>query len=167
MANILVFLLLTRSSGLGTEINCEKALRYYNEAAHRGHGEAMCTAGYHELHGNSSRRNGPHAVRLLKKARKAGVIRASYHLAYCYEHGIVVDRDPNMALLLVQEAHKKGLDLAPYRLAMAYQRGLGVESDPLMAASFYREMAEVREIGTLHQSYVSFRKNLADLNLLT
>jgi len=141
------------ANGQGVIQNLAEAIRYYQQAAERGHAPAQFNLGMmHEL-GRGVPANLPNAFKFYLKAAEQGFAPAQFNVGNMYASGLGVKQDYFEAALWFRQAAERNVPEAQYNLALAYELGRGVAKDEPSAQKWYRASAA--------QGYARARYNLA------
>ena len=141
------------ANGQGVIQNLAEAIRYYQQAAERGHAPAQFNLGMmHEL-GRGVPANLPNAFKFYLKAAEQGFAPAQFNVGNMYAGGLGVKQDYFEAALWFRQAAERNVPEAQYNLALAYELGRGVAKDEPSAQKWYRASAA--------QGYARARYNLA------
>jgi TPR repeat protein len=144
--------------GNGIKVDRKEALKWWEQAADQGNGEAnyqlsvVLKAGLSgvakdkekaSIHEEKARTAGFFTI--TQKQAEQGESNAQYYLARMYDHGCGVEKDESQAVSWYRQAAEQGNAWAQYNLGWMYQEGCGVEKDDSQAVSWYRKAAEQGE----------------------
>ena len=96
----------------GSDAYSSGALGLLQDAAAKGHAEAMVTVGELYYKGHGVRKDRAEAVRWFKMAAEKKQPIGYYYLAFCYNAGIAVDKDPERAASYLIDSLKGGYQFA-------------------------------------------------------
>jgi TPR repeat protein len=152
-----------------------EAIKYYLNAADRGHAGAMNDLGGVFEYGVGVPKNFATALAWYERAAQLGHTGAMTHLGKLSEDGVEIPQDFALARHWYEQAAALGNPVAMDNLANVFRRGLGVPPDSSAAATWYRKAAqlslpsamnslgELREHDKDYQSAKSWYQNAADL----
>ena len=123
--------------GRGTNIDMEKAARWFHEAAEQGNVEAQFSIGACYYDGEGVEQDYEQAARWFTTAADNGHVTAQYFLGLCYDNGYGVSQDATTAAMLYEKAANQGLIMAINDLGVCYQYGEGVERDISKAVELF------------------------------
>jgi TPR repeat protein len=141
--------------GNGIKVDRKEALKWWEQAADQGNGEANYQLSVVLKVGLSGVAKDKEKASIYEeKARTAGFFtitqkqaeqgesNAQYYLARMYAHGCGVEKDESQAVSWYRQAAEQGNACAQNNLGWMYQEGCGVEKDDSQAVSWYRKAAE-------------------------
>ena len=141
--------------GLGTDVDTDKAVHYF-EAADRGHyPDAAVALGQMVIKGEGALQDANLGEQYLKKAAYAGNNDALYALGEMYETGEGVERNYTYAFGFFYMAALKGDQRAQLKTAQYYLNGRGIPQDYKEAVKWYTRSA--------NQGYVPAQREWAAL----
>jgi TPR repeat protein len=141
--------------GNGIKIDNKEALKWWEQAADQGNGEAnyqlsvVLKAGLSgvakdkekaSIHEEKARTAGFFTI--TQKQAEQGESNAQYYLARMYDHGCGVEKDESQAVSWYRKAADQGHAPAQTNLGLMYVYGCGVEEDESQAVSWYRKAAD-------------------------
>lgn len=118
------------------------ALRYYNQAAARGHAGALYNIGQLAESGHGMTVDRQLAFRSYAKSAELGWPAAQLKLGQMYAAGVGTTRDESAALSWYRKAATGGDAEAQYNLGLAYEQGRGVPKDRVQAQKWFRDAAD-------------------------
>ena len=124
--------------GLGTDVNVQKAIRWYKTAADNGDGHAAYHLGHIYQDGQIAEQDFSAALKWFEKAADLGNKYAWYSLGCLYCDGKGIRQNFSKAAEWFQKAVDSGNPQAAYELAKLYSSGNGVEADAEKAQSLYQ-----------------------------
>ncbi|MDE7345586.1 MAG: caspase family protein [Muribaculaceae bacterium] len=126
----------------GARLNYVEALKWYEQAALRGHVEAMYSLGYLHGHGKGTNQNSQKAFEWYNKAAEQGFAKAQYFTGQAFYRGEGVKKDIKKALEWYRKAAENGVAQAQAQLAQMYENGeYGNSNNYKEAIKWYREAA--------------------------
>jgi len=152
-----------------------QAVKYYMDAADRGHAGAMNDLGGVFEHGLGLPKNFATALAWYERAAEFGHAGAMTHLGKLSENGVEVPHDFALARHWYEKAAALGNAVAMNNLANLFRQGLGVPPDRSAAASWYfkatklglpsamNSLGEFSEQDKDYQSAKSWYQQAADL----
>eukprot|EP00727_Mastigamoeba_balamuthi_P008656 m51a1_g4412 hypothetical protein (886) ;mRNA; r:446666-449766 len=136
------FLATAYERGEGVAKDPKQAASLYEEAAPRGHAQALCTIAVAQ-HASPDAREPTQTVRRLSVAAALGSVTAMAHLSPFVLKGDLVEQDASEGLRLARVAADEGDAHGQYLMGLAYKKGeSGVRKDLPAAMRMYRKAAE-------------------------
>ncbi|GES91007.1 kinase-like domain-containing protein [Rhizophagus clarus] len=129
-------------SGIGTDIDKEKAFELYQKAANLGNSHGISNLGWYYEKGFIACIDKKKAFELYQRAADLGNSHGIRNLGRCYEKGIGIDVNKQEAFELYQKAANLGNRFAQYNLALMYEKGDVIEIDINQAIYWYKKSAE-------------------------
>lgn len=126
----------------GVQVNYNKAIKWFDEAAHQGVANAQYNLGVLFHHGLGINKDLARAILLYRVAAAAGHPEAQYNLAIAYIDGIGTESNPQVATYYFEQAAEGGVIEAAYNLGLLHENGLLGESQPDEALFWYALAAE-------------------------
>jgi TPR repeat protein len=114
-------------------------------------GNAMLEIGLNYYHGTQFQQDKDTAFRWIRKAAKAGLIKAQLLIAEMYNDGDCVQQDYLKSSIWRNKTAKQGDSTSQYQLGQLYYQGLGVRKDPLEASRQYTFAAENKHADAQYQ----------------
>ena len=130
-------------SGVGTDLNYETAISYYEKAAEKENAEALLNLGHIYEYGEGVEKDYEKAVLYYDKSANAGNITAMYNIGCMYYEGIGVARDYEKALSYFDMATFEGDPIVNNMAAYMYENGQGADVDYGMALIYYEDSSEL------------------------
>lgn len=115
-------------NGQGVDIDLEKALHWFEEAASSGLGEAHFNLGMLYFEGSGVEQDYTVSMREFQSASTQGLARGSLMMGKMLYEGLGVEQDKFVATELFLDAAKSGLAEAQFAYAVAAQTGDGVKA---------------------------------------
>ena len=138
-ATVLFNLGVSHERGVGVARHEANALRFYQQAAARGHADAQCRLGVCFATGELCvARDWAEAARYYALAAAQGLDVAQCNLGLCFQLGKGVAQDWAEAVRYYRLAAEQGLALAQCNLGRCFERGTGVAQDSAEAVRYYR-----------------------------
>ncbi|GBC07854.1 hypothetical protein RclHR1_07730007 [Rhizophagus clarus] len=128
-------------SGIGTNIDEEKAFEFYQKAADLGNFNALSNLGWCYYGGIGTDIKEEKSFELYQKAADLGSSNGISNLGWCYYEGIGTDVDRQKAFELYQKAANLENNGAQCRLALMYEIGDGIKKDVDQAIYWYKRAA--------------------------
>jgi tetratricopeptide (TPR) repeat protein len=126
-------------SGNGVPLDQTIAVKYFREAAEKGHVAAQCRLGFCYEYGKGVNEDVDEALRWFRIAADQEYVEAQYSLGWCYE-GV---GDSSEALKWYLKAASRGNVWAQQWLGICYENGeMIVPQDYVEAAKWFRKAAE-------------------------
>jgi predicted Ser/Thr protein kinase len=119
-----------------------EAVKWFRQAAQRGHADAQYRLGVMYANGQGVPRDYPQAAFWFRKAAAQGHPSAQSTLGIMYFLGEGVHRDYREALNWLQKAAQQGDPAAEYTLGIMYFSGQGVRKDDREAARWFTKAAD-------------------------
>ena len=107
----------------GLRLNHVEALQWYEQAAQRGHVEAMYSLGYMHAYGKGTSSNPKKAFDWYKKAAEQGFVKAQYYTGLAFHRGEGVKKDIRKAFEWYRKAAENGFVNAQFQIAQMYESG--------------------------------------------
>lgn len=125
-------------NGSATEIkDWRKALRYFKEAAQKGHKEAIFQVGFLYMYGEPMiMRNTKYASDCFKEAADSGIGIAQFYFSVCCLSGCGIDKNETMAFEYCLKSANQNIFQAMDMISEMYLYGVGTEKD-LNKAEYY------------------------------
>ena len=126
----------------GVKINYNRAIKWFDEAAHNGVANAQYNLAvlYHQ--GLGVNKDLTKAIQLYRVAAAAGHPEAQYNMAIAYIEGVGSESNPQIADMYFQRAAEGGVTEAAYNLGLLHENGLLGESQPDEAIFWYTLAAD-------------------------
>lgn len=137
-------------SGINVEINMQKSMEYFHDAAEQGHSGAMRNLAIVMESMENPDKN--EIISLYEKAAEKDDAYAINNLAVSYLTGDGIKRDTRQAVKLFEKAVKLGDDYAMVNLANCYSLGNGVKFSGKEAFRLYEKAAEKGNIEGLRNA---------------
>ncbi|GBC04840.1 hypothetical protein RclHR1_00590026 [Rhizophagus clarus] len=126
--------------GIGTNVNKQKAISYFQIAANLGNSNAQYNIAQMYMDGEIVDKDDQMAFEYFKKSAKGGgCTEGIFMVGYCYSNGIGTDVDKEYAFEFYKRAAKLGHHLAQYNLGLMYENGIYVEQNEKIALEYYRK----------------------------
>lgn len=132
--------------GIGVEQNYVEAIKWYMEAAEKGHASAQNNLGNIYLEGHSVGQDFTEAVKWFRKAAEQGEAPSQFNLGWCYYMGQGVTQDYIEAVKWWIKSAEKGNSSAQANLGILYQKGQGVTQDYTEAVKWFQKAASQGEV---------------------
>ena len=119
-----------------------EAVKYYRQAAEKGHASAQLDLGYCYDTGKGVQQNYAEASKWYRKSAEQGHRIAQSNLSYNYANGLGVTKDYAEAVKWAKKSADQGYHAAENRLGNYYYNGQGVAKDYVEAVKWYRKSAD-------------------------
>lgn len=129
-------------TGDGCDVDVERAVACFRQAASQGHAEAQYQLSVCYDKGIGVRRSISEAAKWCQMAAYGGHVQAQTEIGYCYEYGQGVVRNIKEAVRWYEIASDQGSIEAKNNLAFCYQKGRGVIKNVQKAIQLYQEAAD-------------------------
>ncbi|CAB4404697.1 unnamed protein product [Rhizophagus irregularis] len=129
-------------SGIGTNINKQKAFELFQKAANLGNNIAQYSLGCCYKYGHGTDKDYNKAFEFFKKSAEGEYPEGITQLGYCYFNGIGTMINKKKAFELYQKAANLGDKVGTCNLAYCYENGNGVMKDINQAIYWYEKSAE-------------------------
>ena len=129
--------------GIGTEIDYEIAVTYYQKAAEKENPDALLNLGHMYEFGDGVDRDYEKALLYYEKSANAGNVIAMYNMGGMYYEGIGVQQDYEKAMSYYEMAAFEDDSFAMNTLGYMYETGQGTEVDYEVALTYYEEAASL------------------------
>lgn len=127
--------------GLGTAVDLQQALAWYQKSAVHGNRAAQYALGSMYLKGQGTSKDVVQGVAWIRKAADQGHPTAENDLGTLYYAGSGVPKDYSEAVAWFQKAAAQGNSTAQDNLGWMYQNGFGVARDYAQALALYQKAA--------------------------
>ena len=107
----------------------EEAVKWYRQAAEKGHAGAQNRLGRCYYHGRGVEKNHVEAVKLFRQAAEQGHAEAQHDLGGCYYNGEGEEKNHVEAVKLFRQAADQGRAIAQHSIGNCYYYGNGVARD--------------------------------------
>lgn len=134
---------LLNEQGLAPESSISKAIDWYEKAAISGHVDAAIRAAELLLADKGDSVSKARAIVMLRIASKAGVLNATYTLAFMIQTGDGIAKNVNAALELYLEAAEDGHVDSMRQVGMLYWYGHAIEKDEIVAKNWLMRAASL------------------------
>ncbi|CAB4426590.1 unnamed protein product [Rhizophagus irregularis] len=145
---------------IGTVKNEVKAFKLYEEAAEKGHINAIDQLGYCYQKGIGTEKNEVKAFKLYKEAAEKGHINAICKLGFYYLNGMGTEKSVIKAFEKYKEAAEKSHICAIYNVGVCYQIGIVTVKNEVKAFELYKDAAEKGQIDAIFLLGYSTEKGL-------
>lgn len=125
------------SEGLGTEIDEDRALDLYSEAARRGHETAMNNLGLMHQYGRGTAQDSERALDCFQQAAALHEGSAMFNVGIMYQEGVGTEPDIARAVHWFQKGASIGEHRSMHNLSYLYEHGIGVPQDTVAAERWY------------------------------
>ena len=129
--------------GIGTEVDYEVAVKYYQKAVEMENPDAQLNLGHMYEFGDGVDRDYEKAILYYEKSANAGNVIAMYNLGSMYYEGIGVEQDYKKAMSYYEMAAFEADSFAMNTLGYMYETGQGTEVDYEVALTYYEEAASL------------------------
>lgn len=126
----------------GVEIDYEKAVFWFTEAAYNGIGNARYNLGVLHHQGLGVGQDTDEAISWYKAAAAVGHPEAQYNLGIAHIEGIGTAYDPQKAAAYFEQAALSGIPEAAYNLGIVHENALTTDARPEEALYWYKKAAD-------------------------
>lgn len=129
-------------SGFGVEVDKTEAVKWYTQAAEKGHPEALYYLGWKYHLGTGISQSDSIAIKLWKQSAESGHILALVQMGLIYYDGQLLTQDYYEAFRYSLLAAEKGDMIAQSRVGTCYYYGYGCTKDLAQAFKWYKLSAD-------------------------
>lgn len=150
--------------GIGTVVNEQEAVKWYEKAAELGVPEAQYYVGCYCKKGEIAPKDEKRARELFQKSGESNFSLAQLELGSCYFHGKGVEEDKAAAVLWWEKASEQDIPEAMFYLGQCYEKGKGVAENLQTALELWEKAANAgmkeaqRKVGEYYDSLEEYTR---------